>query len=66
MLSWQAKRAFYTVAGPFMRANSLIYRHLRAPRSGRLVVQLGPGIANYFDGWINVDANMFTARYGSL
>lgn len=50
------------MASPLMRANGLIYRVLRAPRSGVVKVHLGPGQAHYIDGWINVDANAFTAR----
>jgi predicted SAM-dependent methyltransferase len=45
-----------------MRANGYVYRHLRAPRRGSLKVHLGPGQRNYLQGWVNVDANMFTAR----
>ena len=45
-----------------MRANGIVYRHLRAPRNGELRVQLGPGQKNYIDGWVNVDANMFTGK----
>lgn len=62
MLSRGAKAAFYTAAGPLMRANGAFYRWLRAPRSGLVKVHLGPGQHNYLDGWLNVDANMFTAR----
>jgi predicted SAM-dependent methyltransferase len=45
-----------------MRLNAWLYRRLRAPRSGFLRVQLGPGQEKYLAGWINIDANMFTAR----
>jgi SAM-dependent methyltransferase len=55
------KAAYYAVGSPLMRANALIYRVLRAPRSGPLKVHLGPGQSHYIDDWINVDANMFTA-----
>jgi predicted SAM-dependent methyltransferase len=34
----------------------------RVPESGHVRVQLGPGQRHYLDGWINVDANMFTAK----
>ncbi|HKI17405.1 MAG TPA: methyltransferase domain-containing protein [Isosphaeraceae bacterium] len=64
MLARQTKRMFYNVAGPLMRANGVIYRSFLAPRNGHQVVkvQLGPGQKNYFPGWINVDANMFTGK----
>jgi predicted SAM-dependent methyltransferase len=62
MLSHKAKRTFYIVAGPLMRANGWIYRYFRAPRHGTLRVHLGPGQKNYIPGWINLDANMFTAK----
>jgi predicted SAM-dependent methyltransferase len=50
------------VAGPLMRLNGLLYRHIRAPHNGPLRVHLGPGQKNYIDGWVNVDANMFTGK----
>lgn len=33
-----------------------------APRRGELKVHLGPGQGKYIDGWVNVDANMFTGK----
>jgi predicted SAM-dependent methyltransferase len=45
-----------------MRLNGMMYRLLKAPRKGDVKVQLGPGQKNYIDGWINVDANMFTGK----
>ena len=62
MLSRHSKEVFYRVAGPLMSANGKIYRALRAPRNGDIRVQLGPGQKNYIEGWINVDANMFTGK----
>ncbi|MGV3660331.1 MAG: class I SAM-dependent methyltransferase [Prosthecobacter sp.] len=65
MISRQAKASFYLALGPLMRLNSLIYKIFRAPVSGaseNVRVQLGPGQRHYLEGWINVDANMFTAR----
>ncbi|MBS0210619.1 MAG: methyltransferase domain-containing protein [Planctomycetes bacterium] len=62
MLSRRAKAAFYAVCSPAMKLNGWVYRRLRAPRDGTVKVQLGPGRVNYLDGWINVDANMFTGR----
>jgi predicted SAM-dependent methyltransferase len=62
VLSRFAKASFYSVAGPLMRANGIIYRWFRAPRDGIIKVHLGPGQTNYIPGWINVDANMFTGK----
>ena len=45
-----------------MKFNGYLYRYMRAPRHGTLLVHLGPGQKNYIDGWVNVDANMFTAK----
>ena len=60
MISRKTKALFYAVAGPAMRLNGVIYRRLRAPRSDVVKVQLGPGREHYLDGWINLDANIFT------
>jgi SAM-dependent methyltransferase len=62
MIPRSSKALFYAFAGPAMKLNAAFYRALRAPRTGTVRVQLGPGQNNYFDGWINVDANMFTAK----
>ncbi|HEY1048843.1 MAG TPA: methyltransferase domain-containing protein [Prosthecobacter sp.] len=65
MISRQAKALFYLSVGPIMRFNGLLYRLFRAPATRnreRVLVQLGPGQRCYLEGWINVDANMFTAR----
>ena len=45
-----------------MKLNGAIYRRFRAPTEGLVKVHLGPGQQNYFEGWINVDANAFTAK----
>ena len=45
-----------------MAFNGAVYRIFRAPRQSHTRVHLGPGQSAYLDGWINVDANMFTAR----
>lgn len=48
-----------------MRMNGIIYKVFRAPRRGNrrcVRVQLGPGQTHYLNGWINVDANMFSAK----
>lgn len=65
MLTREAKALFYRVAGPLMRLNGSFYKAIRSPASrntGTIRVQLGPGQRHYLDGWINVDANMFTAK----
>lgn len=65
MISRRAKALFYSLAGPLMRVNAALYRSLRAPSTaGKEIVRihLGPGQRNYLQGWINVDANMFTGK----
>ena len=61
MLSRNAKALFYASTGPFMKLNGYLYRKFRAPKNN-ICVHLGPGQKNYIDGWINVDANMFTGK----
>jgi predicted SAM-dependent methyltransferase len=62
VLSRSAKAAYFAVAGTLMRANAARHRLLGTPRRTPLRVHLGPGQRNYIDGWVNVDANVFTAR----
>ena len=62
MLSRKSKAFFYSGAGPLMRLNGILYRYFRAPRFGTLKVHLGPGQRNYLEGWVNVDANVFTGK----
>lgn len=62
MLSRSAKAAFYAAAGPLMKVSGRLYKAFRAPRDATSRVQLGPGQEKYLPGWINVDANMWTAR----
>lgn len=62
MSSRQVKTAFYTAAGPLMKINGLAYRYFRAPKKGELKVHLGLGQKNYLEGWVNIDANMFTEK----
>jgi SAM-dependent methyltransferase len=62
MLNRNVKAAYFTVAGPIMSANGRLYRRFRAPKAGDLKVHLGPGQTNYLEGWINVDANIVTAK----
>jgi len=62
MISRSSKAVFYFSLGPLMRLNGWLHRNLRAPRKGTVKVHLGPGRKNYLAGWINVDANCFTAK----
>jgi|SRR5208282_832698 len=62
MLPRAAKATFYVLAGPAMSFNGWLYRVARAPRSGDIRVQLGPGQKSYLKGWLNVDANIFTGK----
>jgi len=62
VLSRKAKATFYAAASPLMKINGIFYHYLRAPKRGALKVHLGPGQNNYIEGWINVDANMFTGK----
>ena len=62
MLSRNAKAAFYMAAGPLMRISGVAYRYFRAPRKGTVKIHLGSGRTNYIEGWINVDANIFTGK----
>jgi len=45
-----------------MRINGILYRIFRAPKKGQVKVHLGPGKKNYLPGWINLDANLLTAK----
>ena len=47
-----------------MWVSGRLYKHPRARRLSKVPVkaQLGPGRATYLDDWINVDANIITAK----
>jgi len=45
-----------------MKLNGALYRRFRVPNRGEIKVHLGPGQKNYLDGWVNVDANMFSGK----
>ena len=62
MLPQVLKRTYFTCARPVMVLSGLCYRIFRAPRQGFVRVHLGPGRKSYLDGWVNVDANIFTGR----
>ena len=62
MMKRETKAAFYWLARPLMRLNGALYKTVRAPRDELVRVHLGPGQKNYLKSWVNVDANMFTAK----
>lgn len=62
MISRTLKDLYYKVAGPVMRANGAVYKAFRAPGAGVVKAHLGPGQKRYLPGWINVDANIFSAK----
>ena len=62
MISRELKALFYTAMRIPMKWNGAFYKAFRAPRSGEIKVQLGPGQKNYIEGWTNLDANFITAR----
>jgi predicted SAM-dependent methyltransferase len=65
MMSRTAKDAFYKLAGPFMYVSGKAYELFKSPASNNadaIKVHLGPGQKNYMEGWINVDANIFSGK----
>jgi len=59
------KALYYLLVAAPIAASGYIYRALLAPASGNastVRVHLGPGQDHYKIGWINVDANILTAR----
>lgn len=62
MIGFGLKRLYYALLDMPMRVNAWFYRQVRAPRTGRVKVHLGPGQRNYLEGWINVDANLVSAK----
>lgn len=62
MIHPKLKQMFFTLSDPLMRANAWLYRSFLAPSSGVVRVHLGPGQKNYLAGWINVDANLISAK----
>lgn len=62
MIPRSLRAAYYAVmAGP-MKVSSVAHRTLWKPPPGAVRVHLGPGREKYIDGWINVDANLLTAK----
>ncbi len=65
MLARGTKQAFYNFAGPLMKWNGWVYRALhsaRAIKNRPVRLHLGPGQKGYLTGWINIDANIFSAK----
>jgi predicted SAM-dependent methyltransferase len=65
MISRNARVTFYALMRWPMRVNGLVYKQFRAPKNGAdaVKVHLGPGRANYLDGWINMDGNLISAKH---
>ena len=62
MISRSLKATYYVAARGPMAISSRLYRLLFAPKAGTVKVHLGPGQTRYIPGWINVDANIVSAR----
>ena len=61
MITRQTKALYYSLFSLPMWINGRIYRSVRQKRDP-IRVQLGPGQKNYIPGWVNVDANLLTAK----
>lgn len=65
MIPGWLKRSYYACMAVPMFVSGVVYRNFRAPKSRSsetVKVHLGPGQEGYKPGWINVDANIITAR----
>src|SRR5690242_13487248 len=62
MIPSRLRLAYYAILRVPMRVNGMLYKAFRSPSEGIVKVHLGPGRRNYLPGWINMDANLFTAR----
>jgi predicted SAM-dependent methyltransferase len=62
MISRTLKAMYYATMAMPMRINGQIYKTFRSPKNGTVKVQLGPGQKGYIPGWVNLDANKFSAR----
>jgi len=56
------KFLIYALFWPVHKVSGFLYYHFRAPRTGTVRVQIGPGKRSYFEGWINLDGNLFTSK----
>jgi predicted SAM-dependent methyltransferase len=61
MLPRQVKALYFTLARVPMAISGRAYRTWFAPTTGVVKVHLGPG-PHYLPGWVNVDANILTAK----
>jgi len=62
MISHNTRALYYIIFNIPMKLNGVLYRVFRAPRKGVVRVHLGPGRRKYINKWINVDANILTAK----
>jgi len=58
---WQ-KDLFYKISSPLMKMNSFKHKYINNNKSDLKKIHLGPGKKNYIEGWINIDANMFSGK----
>ena len=61
MIPFWLKRCYYAAFRVPMRINGALYRAARQPKEP-ICVHLGCGQVHYIPGWVNVDANIFSAR----
>jgi SAM-dependent methyltransferase len=64
MISRELKATYYALMRAPLWMSGLLYKHLLAPKAGvaPLRVQLGPGRKHYLEGWVNIDANLVSAK----
>jgi len=56
------KATYYAGLSPIMRLNARRHLMMGTALATSRRVHLGPGQKNYLDGWVNVDANVFSSR----
>ena len=62
MLKRYQKNLFFIIASPLMRINSFRIKYFNSFKKKPLKLHLGPGQKKYIDEWINIDANMISAK----
>lgn len=62
MVNGVVRSVYFSLMRVPMMVGGLLYRVFMSPRKGLVRVQLGSGRKRYLEGWINVDANVLTAR----
>ena len=62
MLPRRMKALYYVLMAVPMSVSGWLNKHVRFRRTDPQFVHLGPGRRNYLNGWLNVDANLFTAK----